>query len=90
MNARALLLALALVPAGAAEATDRDPKVPRAFQRLHPCPSTGARHGACPGWQRDHVVPLCEGGADAVANMQWLTVEQHRLKTRGDCKKRPG
>jgi 5-methylcytosine-specific restriction endonuclease McrA len=82
-------LALILVLlAGRAEA--RDPAVPRAFQQQYPCPSTGAVAGACPGWERDHIVPLCRGGADTVANMQWLTVEQHKLKTRGDCRVLPG
>lgn len=46
--------------------------------------------GACPGWNIDHVVPLCRGGADAVWNLQWLTVAQHKLKTRGDCRRPPG
>lgn len=78
-----VLLALGLVVSGAdAEARDRD--VPKRFQQAHPCPSTGKSSGACPGWQRDHVVPLCGGGADSVGNMQWLTVEAHKAKTRGD------
>ena len=68
----------------------RDPAVPREFQRLNPCPSTGRTSGACPGWERDHVVPLCRGGADTVGNMQWLTIEAHKLKTRGDCRALPG
>jgi hypothetical protein len=24
------------------------------FQREHPCPSTGKRWGACPGWVKSH------------------------------------
>jgi hypothetical protein len=43
-----------------------------AFQRVHPCPVTGLTSGACPGWSKNHVVPLACGGADAVWNMQWL------------------
>lgn len=43
-----------------------------AFQHIHPCPSTGKRTGACPGWAKDHVVPLACGGCDAVSNLQWL------------------
>jgi hypothetical protein len=43
-----------------------------AFQRAHPCPSTGATTGACPGWSKDHVVPLAACGCDAVSNLQWL------------------
>lgn len=55
-----------------------------AFVRHNPCPETGLRRGACPGWQVDHVVALCAGGQDTRANMQWLTVADHRVKTRQD------
>jgi 5-methylcytosine-specific restriction endonuclease McrA len=79
-----LLLLLALP----AEARDRN--APAAFQREFPCPSTGKTTGACPGWERDHVVPLCRGGSDTVQNLQWLKTEQHKLKTRGDCRTLPG
>jgi len=68
------------------EALARDRSVPQRFQQVHPCPSTGARKGACPGWERDHILPLCRGGADHPANMQWLSTEQHKAKTRGDIK----
>ncbi len=44
----------------------------RAFRSYYPCPSTGEHVGACPGWQVDHVLPLCAGGCDAVRNLQWL------------------
>lgn len=43
-----------------------------AFQKAHPCPSTGKPTGACPGWAVDHVIPLACGGCDAVSNMQWM------------------
>lgn len=43
-----------------------------AFQHAHPCPSTGSITGACPGWSKDHVIPLACGGCDAVSNLQWL------------------
>lgn len=52
------------------------------FQREHPCPSTGARRGGCPGYVVDHVQPLCAGGADHPSNMQWQTVEDGRRKDR--------
>jgi hypothetical protein len=45
-----------------------------AFRKIHPCPSTGSRFGACPGWNIDHVVPLAVGGCDSVSNLQWLPV----------------
>lgn len=44
----------------------------RAFQQIHPCPSTGLTTGACPRWSKDHVLPLSVGGCDSVSNTQWL------------------
>lgn len=57
-----------------------------AFKRANPCPSTGQRRGACPGYQVDHTIPLCAGGPDKASNMAWLTVEDHRFKTRIDVR----
>ncbi len=76
---------LAPTPSGA--------KLPRsaaevlAFKRHNPCPATGLRRGRCPGYQVDHIVPLCNGGIDARSNMQWLSVEAHAAKTRLDVRK---
>ena len=42
-----------------------------AFQKIHPCPSTGLKTGACPDWQRNHVIPLACGGCDEVSNLNW-------------------
>ncbi len=58
----------------------RDPQVTRDFQATHPCPSTGLRYGACPGYIKDHINPLCAGGPDAVSNMQWQTKEDSYRK----------
>lgn len=58
----------------------RSPTVKAEFQRLHPCPSTGKTRGACPGYVKDHIVPLCAGGPDAANNMQWQTVEEGKAK----------
>jgi hypothetical protein len=52
----------------------------RAFIKRQACP-TGQR-GRCDGWEIDHVKPLHCGGADEPENMQWLTIAQHRAKTR--------
>ena len=57
-----------------------------AFKRHNPCPSTQLRRGSCPGFEVDHVQPLCSGGPDTVANMQWLSVADHRIKTRQDVR----
>lgn len=50
----------------------RSAQVLAAFQRNHPCPSTGIGTGPCPGWSKDHVIPLACGGIDSVSNLQWL------------------
>ena len=55
--------------------------VQRAFQRIHPCPSTGFTYGACPNWYKDHVLPLACGGQDAVSNMQWLNAAAWKTKS---------
>jgi hypothetical protein len=47
---------------------------------------TGKTYGACPGWIKDHVVPLCKGGADAVWNMQWQTVAAAHAKDQWECR----
>jgi len=53
----------------------------RAFQRANPCPSTGNRTGACPGYVVDHVIAL-KRGADDPSNMQWQTVADAKAKDR--------
>jgi hypothetical protein len=63
----------------------RSREVTLEFQRLHPCPLTGRRWGACPGWIKDHIIALCDGGADAVENMQWQTVEAAHAKDQTEC-----
>lgn len=79
-----LLLALSLP----VEARDRN--VRSEFMRQVPCPATGKTTGPCPGWEVDHITPICRGGADAVWNLQWLSTAQHKLKTRVDCRRLPG
>ncbi|MBA3774651.1 MAG: HNH endonuclease [Ramlibacter sp.] len=57
-----------------------------AFRAENPCPSTGLTKGPCPGYQRDHRDARCAGGADRAENYQWLTIEEHRWKTRSDVR----
>lgn len=84
---RPALLCLALLLAISSEARPtRSAAEVLAFKRQSPCPSTGLRRGSCPGYQVDHVQPLCSGGPDTRENMQWLTVEDHRVKTRQDLR----
>jgi hypothetical protein len=83
----ALLLALCLsIPAMAGERIHRSAAEVMAFKRANPCPATGLRRGKCPGFEVDHKVPLCLKGADTKENMQWLSVEDHRAKTRIDVR----
>ena len=88
-----LAVALALCAVGAcAAAVERSRTERAAFQRVTPCPANGARSGPCPGWQIDHIQPLCAHGRDSTDNMQWLDVESHKAKTRKDvagCFERP-
>lgn len=79
----ALLLALLAV---AASAGPRSPALRAEFQRLNPCPATGNSRGACPGWEVDHREALVCGGRDELGNLQWLTVAEHREKTRVEVK----
>jgi hypothetical protein len=74
----------------------RDPEVAREFQRLHPCPSTGLAYGSCPGYVRDHKIPLCMspymGGInlDTTENMAWQPLQESLVKDeweREECKK---
>jgi hypothetical protein len=82
-SALAFLTAAVLVLPTLAEAkTERSREVAAQFQHEHPCPSTGKRWGACPGWVRDHIDPLCNGRPDAVSNMQWQTIADARAKDR--------
>lgn len=71
---------------------DADAKQPRstlerhAFVKEVACPATEKHRLPCPGWQIDHIEPLCAGGADHRSNMQWLTVEDHKAKTKLDVR----
>ena len=60
----------------------RNPHAKEEFRRSHPCPATGKKYGACPGWVVDHVQALKHGGADDSSNMQWQTTAQAKAKDR--------
>lgn len=77
----AVLAAAFFLPAFGA---DRSRVLRAEFQRLEPCPSTGKIRGPCPGYQVDHIQPLCAGGIDKLDNLQWLAVDPHKEKTRRD------
>lgn len=80
----AVLIVAALASASAEEHRSRS--VLRDFQRTHPCPATGLATGACPGYVKDHIIPLACGGPDAVANLQWQTVADGKAKDRWERK----
>jgi len=83
----ALFLAAATFASAPADARQhRSREVTREFERENPCPSTGRHYGACPGYIKDHGVALCDGGADAVSNMEWQTVAAAKAKDRTECK----
>ena len=35
----------------------------------------------------DHIIPVCEGGADEMCNLQWLCRDCHKLKTQGEAQR---
>lgn len=83
---RGITLLLALLAFSVEARIERSAAEVLAFKRANPCPSTQERRGSCPGWEVDHIQPLCTGGPDTRANMQWLSVEGHRTKTRQDLR----
>lgn len=85
MQALTWLIAV-VVCAPCVAAPIRSPAVKAEFVRLNPCPATGKSRGACPGYQVDHREALICGGRDELANLQWLTVEAHKAKTRAEVK----
>ena len=82
----AIMLALAIhaIPAEARIKRSQSAKVE--FKLQHPCPATGARKGPCKGYEIDHRIPLKCHGADTPANMQWLSVQDHKAKTKREAR----
>ena len=74
------------LPVSASAREHRSASVKHEFQLTHPCPSTGLTSGACPGYVKDHIVPLACGGPDAPSNMQWQTIRKARAKDKWKAK----
>ena len=72
------------VPASARE--PRSSSVKHEFQLTHPCPATRLTSGRCPGYVKDHIVPLVCGGPDAPSNMQWQTIRDAKAKDKWETK----
>lgn len=68
------------LPCGVSAAPERSRAQVRAFLRQQGLERTP------PGYEVDHIVPLCAGGADRPENMQLLTKRQHREKTKKDLR----
>jgi hypothetical protein len=73
---------VALAALVSAQAAPRSRSSVAAFKAQAPCPATGQARGVCPGWIVDHVTPLCAGGPDDPANMQWQTTAEAKEKDR--------
>lgn len=80
-----LALALSLSVIGTSTEA-RDPRAVREFKREVQCPATGKRRGACLGYVVDHVVPLCNAGADKPSNMQWQSIADAKVKDRDELR----
>lgn len=83
LQAGTAIIALALI-GGCCHHPKRDPAMRSSFMASTPCPANNNTRGPCPGYQVDHIKPLCAGGKDAPENMQWLTTEAHLNKTKTD------
>jgi 5-methylcytosine-specific restriction endonuclease McrA len=86
MNHAILLIALYALSTGVEARIDRSSVERHGFVKQQACPSTGQHRLPCPGWQIDHVVPLKCLGADKPENMQWLTVQDHKEKTKREIR----
>jgi hypothetical protein len=80
------LIAACALSTGATAEYARSKKVLREFVNLQACPSTGQHRLPCPGWQIDHIDPLKCLGLDDTTNLQWLTVAEHKAKTKREAK----
>jgi len=61
---------------------ERDARQHELFVKKYACPVNGKHLEPCPGWVVGYLKPLCAGGADRIANMQWQTVATAKRKER--------
>lgn len=81
-----IVLLSILVVTGAEARIPRSQTARHAFVAQKACPSTGRHRLPCPGWQIDHRIALKCKGEDAPGNMQWLTIEDHKSKTKREAR----
>lgn len=77
-----LILLLEIGPAFAVDKTVRSTKTRMDFVRHTACPATGLNKLPCIGFIMDHRKPLDCGGPDVPDNLQWLTVEAWKAKSK--------
>jgi len=61
---------------------ERDARQRELFVKKYACPVNGKHLEPCRGWVVGFVKPLCAGGVDRIANMQWQTVATAKRKER--------
>jgi len=64
----------------------RSASVKREFQLTHLCPTNGRTSGVCPGYAKNHAVPLWCDGSDAVSSLQWQTIRSAKAKDHWETK----
>lgn len=81
-----LLIMLALITTNSF-ALDRSSKAIYQFKKNNKCPSNNKYLSKkCKGYEIDHIIPLKCNGVDAPTNMQWLSVKEHKIKTKKQTK----
>lgn len=81
-----IFIAACALSTGATAKFDRKTSALREFVNQQACPSTGLHRLPCPGYQIDHIDPLKCLGLDDPINMQWLTIDEHKAKTKREAK----